>query len=332
VLGLEDAKRSPDAPSRRPRLGPRASVARLLYEQATVAERARSTDLVHLCDARPLLLSAAPFLITVHDVTFVDHPDWMPRHVAFYKRAMLRVAILRRPRAIVCDSQHTRERLLAFLPAARRLKIEVIYLGVDPPHGTSLWQPAQDDPYFLTLSTIEPRKNHLTLLAAFRYLRRSGFPLRWKIAGSAGHLAAPIVAALRAQDGVDVMDYVSDDDRGRLLGGATFFALPSLEEGFGFPVLEAMIRGVPTVCSTGSALDEVAGEAGLRVHPTDRKGWVEAISALGDDAALRQELSDKGRRRAQRFSWAATAQQLVTLYDDIRHEVDDTRHTAGAMP
>ncbi|MDX6689277.1 MAG: hypothetical protein QOG15_734 [Solirubrobacteraceae bacterium] len=303
-----------------------------MYEQATVAQRARSTDLVHLCDARPLLLSSAPFLITVHDVTFVDHPDWMPRHVALYKRAMLRTAVLRHPRAIVCDSHHTRERLLAVLPAARRVRVEVIHLGVDAPQSAAMWRPAQMDPYFLTLSTIEPRKNHLTLLTAFRYLRRSGFPLRWKIAGSAGHLAAPIVAALRAQDGVDVMDYVSDDDRSGLLRGAMFFALPSFEEGFGFPVLEAMVRGVPTVCSTGSALDEVAGEDGLRVRPTDRKGWVEALSVLGADSALRQELSDRGRRRAQRFSWDATAQHLSALYDDVRDQVAVVRDSARTMP
>ncbi len=287
---------------------------------------------MHLCDARPLLLSAAPFLITVHDVTFVDHPDWMPRHVALYKNAMLRTAVLRRPRAIVCDSHHTRRRLLEVLPAAKRARIEVVHLGVDVPHDGALWQAEREAPYFLTLSTIEPRKNHLTLLAAYRHLRRQGFPLRWKIAGTAGHLAAPIVAALRAEDDVDVMGYVSDEERSRLLRGATFFALPSLEEGFGFPVLEAMARGIPTVCSKGSALDEVAGEDSLRVDPTDREAWVDALSALGHDPALREELSDKGRRRAQGFSWDATAKQLVTLYDEIRHEVDAARRPGGITP
>jgi glycosyltransferase involved in cell wall biosynthesis len=299
----------------------RSSITRVLYEQARVARRARSTDLVHLCDARPLLLSHAPFLITVHDVTFAEHPDWMPRHAALYKSAMLRTAVLRRPRAIVCDSQHTRERLLICLPMARRIRIEVVYLGVDPPPESATWQPEQTEPYFLTLSTVEPRKNHMTLLAAFRYLRRSGFPLRWKIAGSAGHLSAPIVAALRAEEGVDVMNYVSHDERERLLAGATFFALPSLEEGFGFPVVEAMIRGVPTACSTGSALDEVAGDDAVRVSATDRKGWVEALSALSSNVSLRQRLSTSGRLRAQRFSWQSTAQQLVSLYDDIRREM-----------
>ena len=278
-------------------------------------------DLVHLCDARPLLLSTAPFLITVHDVTFFDHPDWMPRHVALYKRAMLRVAVLSRPRAIVCDSQHTRDRLLALLPAAKRVRIKVVYLGVDPPPLDAMWQPMRSDPYFLTLSTIEPRKNHLTLLAAFRELRQSGFPLRWKIAGSAGHMAVPILEALRAEDGVDVMDFVSHDERNRLLREATFFALPSLEEGFGFPVLEAMARGVPAVCSLGSALDEVAGDDALRVRATDQEGWVGALKALGTDTTVQQDLSGRGRRRAQGFSWEATAQQLVKLYDDIRDDV-----------
>ena len=323
ILGLEGEARPGGSPARRPLLGVRGSIVRMLYEQSQVARHAQSSDLVHLCDARPLLLSHAPFLITVHDVTFAEHPDWMPRHAALYKSAMLRAAVLRRPRAIVCDSHHTRERLLACLPMARRVRIDVVHLGVDPPPPSVTWQPQQAEPYFLTLSTIVPRKNHMTLLSAFRYLRRAGFPLRWKVAGSAGHLSAPIVAALRAQEGIDVMGYVSQEDRESLLAGATFFALPSHEEGFGFPVLEAMVRGVPTACSSGSALDEVAGDDALRVIPTDRKGWVEALSVLSSDAALRQKLSAAGRLRAQRFNWQSTAQQLVTLYDDLRGDVTD---------
>jgi glycosyltransferase involved in cell wall biosynthesis len=322
VVGIDSLAHAGRGSSVRPRLGAQGALARLLYEQTTVADEARAADLVHLCDARPLLLSRVPFIITVHDVTFIDHPEWMPPKAARYKQAMLRAALLRRPQAILCDSHHTRQRLLECEPLARRMKVDVVHLGVDAPPPNALWRPVEPEPYFLTVSTIEPRKNHMTLLRAYAQLRRSGLSLRWKVAGSPGHLSGPILAALREQDGVDVLDYVTPVRRDQLLGGATFVALPSLEEGFGFPVLEAMARGVPTSCSTGSALDEVAGDAAVRVGPNDVAGWVDALTRLAEGEALRRELSARGHARAEQFSWAATARNVVDLYDELRGSVE----------
>lgn len=334
VIGLNGADPRGPAASARPRLGTRGAVARLLYEQTTVAESARSADLVHVCDARPLLFSRAPFIITVHDVTFIDHPEWMPKNVALYKSAMLRAALLRGPRAIVCDSHHTRRRLLSNVPATRYMKVDVIHLGVEAP-SDGTWGPEDSEPYFLTVSTIEPRKNHLTLLSAYQRVRQAGYPLRWKVVGSAGHLAEPIVQALKGQEGVDVLGHVTAAERDRLLAGATFFALPSFEEGFGFPVLEAMVRGVPAACSTGSSLDEVAAESAFRVSADDSEAWSVALQTLAEDSQLRQDLSELGRSRATSFTWDATAGRVVRLYDELREPqarrslVARQRHTGG---
>jgi glycosyltransferase involved in cell wall biosynthesis len=316
VLGLNDRSRGVGPAGLK--LGSKGAIARLGYEQTAVARRARAADLVHLCDARPLLFSTTPFVITVHDVTFCEHPEWMPDGVARYKRAMLQAALLRRPRAVICNSWHTRERLLAHARLATRLNVVVTHFGVEAPPAAAEWKAEEAEPYFLTLSTIEPRKNHVTVLEAYRRLRRSGFQLRWKIAGSAGHLSEPISSALRAQDGVDVLEYVSRDERDRLLAGATFFVLPSLEEGFGLPVLEALARGVPTACSTGSALDEVAGDDAVRVPATDVMAWCDALMTLADDAGLRRRLSERGLVAASGFSWESTARRVVELYEELR--------------
>jgi glycosyltransferase involved in cell wall biosynthesis len=317
VVGLDDVPAGQTRDGHR-RLGTRSAMARLLYEQTTVAKAAAAADLVHLCDARPLLLSPRPFVTTVHDVTFFDHPEWMPRRVARYKQAMLRAAMLRRPRTVICDSSHTRDRLLARVPSARQLNVAVVHLGVEQVAAEKQWDPAQSNPYFLTLSTIEPRKNHLTLLKAYRELRSAGYGLRWKVAGAPGHLSAPVLAALRAQDGVDVLGFVDAEERERLLRRACFFILPSLEEGFGLPVLDAFARGIPVACSRGSALDEVAGDDAVRVSATDVDGWSNALRTLADDDSLRKDLSQKGTHRSRRFSWTSSAQHVAELYDELR--------------
>lgn len=289
---------------------------RFAFEQAMVAAVARQADLVHQADYRTLLASRTPFLITVHDAAFLDHPQWYPPTVARFKRAMLNAALAKRPRAIVCDSEFTRRRLLEHHPLAAALDVRVIHPGVQPPPGKER-APANHEPYFLTISTIEPRKNHLGLLDAFRRARSKGLRLRWKIAGAPGYGSRQIVSALRSADGVDVMGWVDDPTRERLYRGASFVATPSHVEGFGFPPLEAMARDVATITSTGSALDETVGEASLRVDPDDVSAWEAAIVRLAEDDAQRSRLRELGREWVVRFDWEQTAQEYVRLYQGL---------------
>ena len=143
----------------------------------------------------------------------------------------------------------------------------MIYPGLAAGPG----EPAADEdrePYFLTLATFEPRKNHLGLLRALRLARERGLSLRWKVAGIEGYGSREILSRLRREEGVDVLGRVSNANRERLYRGARFFAFPSHAEGFGFPPLEAMARGVPTICATGTAMDETVGAAALDWRPT----------------------------------------------------------------
>ena len=151
--------------------------------------------------------------------------------------------------------------------------------------------------YFLTVATIEPRKNHRGLLRAFRAARAQGLDLRWKVAGAPGYSAEPILEELRAEPGVDVLGWVSDEELDRLYRGALFTAYPSLGEGFGIPPLESMARGVPVASSAGTGLDESVGEAGVKIECGDEGAWVETLLRLASDAGERERLRRLGLAR-----------------------------------
>ena len=300
-------------------LGPRrrnGRLTRFLFEQGRVASVSRRADFVHQTDYRALLVSGKPFLITVHDAAFLDHPQWYPPVIARFKRAMLSAALAKKPRAIVCASEFTRSRLLEHHPLAAALDVRVIYSGVETPPADVVPLEA-DEPYFLTISTIEPRKNHLGLLEAFRRARTNGLALRWKVAGAPGYGSGRIIAALRAAEGVDVLGWVDNATRERLYGGALFVATPSHVEGFGFPPLEAMARGVPTITSAGSAMDETVGDASRRVEPDDVVGWEQAIADLATQEVERERLRRRGFEQPARFGWGRAARAYVDLYGDV---------------
>jgi glycosyltransferase involved in cell wall biosynthesis len=290
----------------------------LVADQLRVIGPARRADLVHGIDTKAPLLSATPFAITVHDLSFADHPGWYPRSAAAYKRLTLAAALRRGPRLIVCVSEHTRERLRAHHPEAFHRRVVVIPTGVPDVTGETPADIARHPPrprdYFLTVSAIEPRKNHLGLLAAFAQARHAGLRLRWRIVGGPQYEAAAILEALAHSDGVELLGRVDDGELERLYAGARFVATPSLEEGFGLPPLEAMRRGVPVVASTGSALDETVADAGLRVEPDDVAGWARALGELETDDGLVARLSAAGRVQAARFSWTAAADAYLAEF------------------
>jgi alpha-1,3-rhamnosyl/mannosyltransferase len=287
-------------------------LSRLAYEQLYLPIAMRGADLVHLCDHRPLLFSGQRFLLTVHDVFFLDHPEWFPAATVRYRKAMLSAAIRKQPGAVVCVSKYTRERLLEHYPQVERSHVVVIHPGIERADATDV-EP-ETEPYFLTVAMIEPRKNHLGLLQAFKLARQNGLELRWKVVGAVGQCSDQIIAALRAESAVDVLGHVPANELDRLYGGARFLAMPSHAEGFGFPPLEAMARGIPTVCSAGSALDETVADAAIRVAAGDRDGWAKTLRRLASDDAERRRLRELGLRRAASFRLEEAASAYVGAY------------------
>jgi glycosyltransferase involved in cell wall biosynthesis len=285
---------------------------RFAYEQCAIPAFARAVDLVHMGDCRPLLFSERPYIVTIHDLFFLDVPAWFPPGIRKFKTAMLKTVIMKRPTALICVSEYTRSRLLAHVPSLRSLDVHVIHPGIEPPTAPASWEPTE--PYFLTLSEISPRKNLLTLLRAFQLARRRGLKLRWKLAGPFGFRSGNVVKALRSVDGVDVLDRVPVDMREALYDNASFVAFPSHAEGFGLPPLEAMVRRVPALCSAGTAMDETLGEAAMLVDAEDVGAWTEGLLRLAREDSLRAELIAAGLRQAKRFTTERMAEAHVEVY------------------
>ena len=172
------------------------------------------------------------------------------------------------------------------------------------------------DKYILHVGTLQPRKNLETLIEAF-----NPDQISLVLAGRRGWLADSIYARGRAR-GVVFLDYVADQDLAALYSMATVYAAPSLYEGFGFTVLEAMACGTAVVCSDGGSLPEVAGEAALVVPARDTAGLARALAAVVDDQDLRRGLIVKGFQNLNRLSWEKAAGQTLRVVEAAGQSVE----------
>ena len=180
-----------------------------------------------------------------------------------------------------------------------------------------------EGPFILGVSTLEPRKNWPALIRAWTRLRRENrLPHRLVIAGGKGWLTEGIFEAAEAsglQSDIVFTGFVADADLPALYSAADVFALPSLYEGFGIPVLEAMACGLPVVCADNSSLPEAAGDAALLVKALDEQALADAILRLVEDSALRSQLRERGFEQARRFTWQDAATTLLATYEQVYH-------------
>jgi glycosyltransferase involved in cell wall biosynthesis len=189
--------------------------------------------------------------------------------------------------------------------------------------------------HILFVGTLEPRKNVPALLAAYRLLveRRPDAP-RLVLAGQVTQAAEAWVAEARKPplgDRVVVEGYVSHERRAELYAGASALALPSLDEGFGLPALEAMALGIPVVASNAGALPEVVGDAGLLIDPADVDGLARALERVHVEAGLATRLREAGIDRARQFSWTESVRTLLQAYEDaLERTVSSRRPKRGA--
>ena len=265
-------------------------------------------------------------VVTVHDLGYLYFPEahkaWSRRYLDWSTRFNARQAT-----AVIADSEATRRDLIAHYHIDPH-KITVIYPGI----GDEFRPITEDDlvaqararydlpaTYLLYVGTLQPRKNLVRLISAYHQLCQQYPPAllpHLVIAGKKGWLYDEILAQatdLRVSQRVRFPGYVDQQDLPALLGGASALLMPSLYEGFGLPVLEAMACGTPVICSNTSSLPEVAGDAALLVDPLDVQGLVDAMAKLLSDDALRQDLVRRGFAQAARFSWAETARQALAV-------------------
>jgi glycosyltransferase involved in cell wall biosynthesis len=275
-------------------------------------------DVAH--SPHPLLLPSrsAAQIVTIHDVYFMKHPDSMTHEIRRDYPALAGGHAQRADRIIVSSQ-------FAASEVKRALQVDASRIALCPA-GAPQWNtpPARvaSDGYILFMGTLDGRKNVGGLLEAYSRLltRRANIP-RLVIAGRAG--AGPESARWLAQIAkpplsrhVEYVGYVAVDQRERLFKGAQLFALPSFEEGFGLPALEAMAAGVPVVASNRGSLPEVVGDAGLLIEPGDAESLGAAMDRLITDSRLRETLAMRGLERARQFSWRETALSVRRAYEE----------------
>jgi glycosyltransferase involved in cell wall biosynthesis len=274
----------------------------------------RHPDVVH--SLHPLLIPSrsAARVVTVHDLYFLDRPE----HTAAEVRrdySSLAQSHVKRADGVVVNSRYTGSQV------AHRFEISPDRITVCYP-GRPSWsrrpEPAVAGPV-LFLGTVEPRKNVARLIEAYAAVlaRRPDMP-DLVIAGalqiSRDELLSRASAGASLSRRVSFAGYVDEAERKRLLSTASLLVLPSLEEGFGIPALEAMTIGLPLIASNRGALPEVVGEAGLLIEPEDVRALAAAIERLLSDGYLRRSLSAKGIERAEHFSWDSSADALYGAY------------------
>ncbi|MFN8371626.1 MAG: glycosyltransferase family 1 protein [Anaerolineae bacterium] len=249
--------------------------------------------------------------VTAHDLGYRYFPQAHSRGQRWYLDWTTRYSA-RRASVVLADSQATADDLQRFygVPAA---KISVVYPGVNPLQLTEIdtVQKKYGIPplYFLYIGTLQPRKNIARLVQAYaRYRQMTGKNTALVLAGSKGWLYDEAWTA--GVDGVILTGYVDEADKGALYAGARALVFPSLYEGFGFPVLEAMGCGTPVICSSTSSLPELAGDAALLVNPLDVEAIAAAMQNITADETLRRDLIERGKAQAAKFTWAQAAEKL----------------------
>jgi glycosyltransferase involved in cell wall biosynthesis len=297
---------------------------RVAWEQSVLPmELARlQPDLVHgLAYALPLGWPG-PAVVTIFDLSFLRFPETLRRGSRLYLATATRLAA-RRARRIVTISRAIRAdivRLLTVDPA----KVEVAYPAVDeryrpaPRAELDAFRQARQlpDAFVFSLGTLEPRKNMVGLLEAYAGLPRPRPPLY--LAGGEGWAYTPIfnrMRELRLERDVRLVGFVPESELPLWYNAARLFAYPSLYEGFGLPVLEAMACGTPVITSNVASLPEVGGQAALLVAPEDRSALTNAVQRVLDDADLRRAMSAAGRLQARQFSWETMVDRTVSAYN-----------------
>jgi glycosyltransferase involved in cell wall biosynthesis len=270
--------------------------------------------------------NAPPAAIFVHDLAFRIRPQEVPWQQRAYMRVVLGRA-LRQAAAVLVPSESTRRDLLDLykIPGLES-RVDVIAEGLPPAVPAGPLPEGLEPGFILAVGTVEPRKNYPRLLSAFRQLRarhgingRPGIP-ELVIAGRPGWAYGDTLQRIAAEPGVRYLGHVDEATLTALYESASVLAFPSLYEGFGLPLLEAMSHGVPAVVGAAGALPELALGAAIAVKPDDVDAIAGALERLLSDENLRAKLGEEGKLRAANFSWDRAAEQTL----QVLHRIGNT--------
>ncbi len=311
----------------------KSKTVRLLYEYAFLpcAVRKSKVDLFHGPSNLLPLRKVAPYVLTIHDMSyFVDPKRYTRTKVMYWHAVTYRSARL--ADFIITVSAYSKQDILKYLdyPSDR--------IRVIPNAAHRRFRPIRDrvaleefrnryrvtHPYILSVGTLEPGKNLVRVVRAFARLRREGAgDYHLLLVGDIGWLYHEIFAEVRRlglKEQVRALGHIPDDDLPLAYNCAELLVFPSLNEGFGLPVLEAMACGVPVVTSNCSALPEVAGDAACLVDPYDEAAIARGMESVLGDVSKREDLVQRGLKRSTVFSWKRTARETLEVYEAIAQE------------
>lgn len=284
-----------------------------------------NVDILHMPANVIPILPSCPTVVTILDTITVQ----FPRHFTFWHRNYSRLFIplaAKYATRILTISEHSKHDIVTQLSVVPD-KVVVTYPGVSARFRpvskreiTDVKQRYGLNSFILTVGTLEPRKNIIRLLQALALLRKRGCSCHLIHAGPQGWLFDEILAEvhrLELQDTVRFLDRVPLGDLVELYNAASVFVYPSLYEGFGLPVLEAMICGCPVITSNTSSLPEIVGEAGIMVDPYNAQQLAEEIQRVLEDSVLAQEMRQEGMKRASQFSWQRCARETRAVYRQV---------------
>lgn len=301
----------------RARVSRRRGLARILWEQTGLPAEARREriDLLHGMDFSRPVAYGGRMVNTIHDLSpFADGQYIPPARRAYVKTLMHYAA--RRSLAVITVSEFSRRQIIERLCVDEDRVFAIAHGVINAGNGAA--RSKSDPPFLLFVGNLERRKNLVRLVKAFRLLRdRRRMPHRLVLCGKPGHGWGDILAAIERegiQDVIELPGYVSDEDLAKMYHSADVFVFPSLYEGFGFPVLEAMACGTPVVCSNATSLPEVGGDAVEYFDPYSVENIAAAIERVLDSPGRRAEMREKGLKQAARFTWEECARKHVEVY------------------
>ena len=276
-------------------------------------------------------------IITLHDLAIYKHPEWFPATI-FSQDFSTKVLVprsLERAEKIIVPSESTKRDVIELFNIPKD-KIQVIYEGVEGKVGSMKYEVrSQDvkkkynlsDNYILYLGTIEPRKNIVMLVKAFYNLittyNLQPTTYNLAIAGMKGWKYKDVfktIKKLHLEKRVRYLGYVSHEEKIALMKGAICFVFPSLYEGFGLPILEAMSLGAPVITTRVSSIPEVVGDAAILIDPYKENDLTDALKKVVEDEGLRKKLSQKGELRAKKFTWEKTARETLEVYKEVERK------------
>jgi glycosyltransferase involved in cell wall biosynthesis len=286
-------------------------------------------DLYHATHYVLPLVLPCKAVVTIHDIIHLLYPEFLPSRLAFfYAQRMIRSSLERSAR-VISVSQNTRSDLLRLFEVDGR-KIEVVYNGVEatfhrrlPPDELSAWQQRLGlrQPYLLFVGNPKPHKNLDNVIQAFAKAQAI-HPFEGEMVCVGGQPEADLRTRQRAEslgvaDRVRLLGQVADEALPAIYQGATLFLYPTLYEGFGLPVVEAMASGVPVITSNTSALREIGEGSAQLVNPLDVEALARAIAHSMADPEHRSSLAELGRRRAREFTWERAARRTLAIYKSV---------------